>query len=73
MFKLDNLVMRAKRAVMMKILSVIARVMSSLWKVSENSFLLMIMTVRVFPGIRQMNCGFVIDKKCYLTILASLL
>ena len=65
--------MRAKRAVMMKILSVIARVMRSLWKVSENSFLLMMRTVRVFPGIRHINYGFVNDKQGYLTSLASLL
>ena len=45
------LVMRANMAAMMKILSITARAMSSLWKVLVKSFLLMIMIVRVFPNI----------------------
>jgi hypothetical protein len=38
-----------KRAVMMKIISNIARAISNRWKVSLNSFLLITMIVRMFP------------------------
>jgi hypothetical protein len=45
----NNLTMRVKRAEMMNILSKTARAMSNLWKVSANSFLLMMNTVTLFP------------------------
>ena len=41
--------MRVKRAAIMNTLSNTARATSNLWKVSLNSFLFMMMIVRVFP------------------------
>ena len=41
--------MSVKRAAMMKTLSKTARAINNLWKVSLNSFLFMMMMVRVFP------------------------
>ena len=43
------LMMRVKRAVMIKTLSKMASAMSSLWKVSRKSFLFIISTVTVLP------------------------
>ena len=43
--------MREKRAAIINTLSKTARAISNLWKVSVNSFLLMMMMVTVFPDI----------------------
>ena len=46
---IKNLEVRAKTAVMMKMLSMTARVMSNLWKVSVNSDFLQMFIATVFP------------------------
>ena len=60
-YGMPYLVMRVKRAAMMKILSNTARDISNLWKGSLKSLLLMMMTVTVFPGIKKWLRAFLTE------------